>query len=508
MRVLLVTQIQRQFIIKDLVDIGTFINDVVDFDESLVEGRCVVKHNVDEELDRMRQTYHGLDSFLSEIAKEISQTIPSDFTSTINVIYFPQLGYLITVPMNPNWNSDQDFHLEGLVYQELVVDSFVANDTQLGDFEKSSSTAAVASSTATTGDQQLGDTITDMGSNGEEAFRSNQVMILSGANSSGKSVYLKQVALITYMAHVGSFVPATSAAIGLTDKILTRVQTRETVSSIQSSFMTDLQQVVLALKMATERSLVILDEFGKGTTSTDGAGMFCGVIEHFAKMQHDRPRVMATTHFHELFENQMLNLSLPIALYTMEVYQEPDCLEATFLFRVIPGKTPSSLGPACASMASMPLNIAQRGAFLSRLFQRYEMVIPMLTKHELEMQKMYERLADMLLKLDFDNILDEGAQGNKESRDTAGQPTSVCSVNDSKSIPDNLERHKQYSEATDSKCSDRATLGKRKRSDCEGNDRAETECIAGALDRSIDELLTYAVKVRQKEQEETELVSP
>jgi DNA mismatch repair protein MSH5 len=83
----------------------------------VVEGRCVVKHNVDEELDRMRQTYHGLDSFLSEIAKEISQTIPSDFTSTINVIYFPQLGYLITVPMNPNWKSDQDFHLEGLTYQ-------------------------------------------------------------------------------------------------------------------------------------------------------------------------------------------------------------------------------------------------------------------------------------------------------------------------------------------------------------------------------------------------------
>lgn len=121
--------------------------------------------------------------------------------------------------------------------------------------------------------------------------------------------------------------------------------------------MTDLQQVVLALKRATKRSLVILDEFGKGTTSTgkrippitihktstmfmfisyllDGAGLFCGVIEYFAKMQqHSRPRVLATTHFHELFENQMLDLSLPISLYTMEVYQEPDCLEATFLFR-------------------------------------------------------------------------------------------------------------------------------------------------------------------------------
>ncbi|KAF9998899.1 MutS protein msh5 [Entomortierella chlamydospora] len=118
----IIQEILQQFVVKDLVEIGTFINDVLDFDESVIEGRCVVKHNVDEELDRMRHTYHGLDSFLSDIAKEISQTIPSDFTSTINVIYFPQLGYLITVPMNPDWKTDQDFYLEGLSYQLRLQD--------------------------------------------------------------------------------------------------------------------------------------------------------------------------------------------------------------------------------------------------------------------------------------------------------------------------------------------------------------------------------------------------
>ncbi|KAF9358720.1 MutS protein msh5 [Mortierella sp. AD094] len=116
----IIQEILQQFAVKDLVEIGAFINDVLDFDESVIEGRCVVKHNVDEELDRMRHTYHGLDSFLSDIAKEISKTIPSDFTSTINVIYFPQLGYLITVPMNPNWKTDQDFYLEGLSYQSWM----------------------------------------------------------------------------------------------------------------------------------------------------------------------------------------------------------------------------------------------------------------------------------------------------------------------------------------------------------------------------------------------------
>ena len=93
------------------------------------------------------------------------------------------------------------------------------------------------------------------------------MLILTGPNYSGKSVYLKQVALIVYMAHVGCFVPAEKATIGITDKILTRVATRETVSKIQSAFMIDLQQIASAIRIATPRSLVVIDEFGKGTES-------------------------------------------------------------------------------------------------------------------------------------------------------------------------------------------------------------------------------------------------
>ncbi|KAF9585639.1 MutS protein msh5 [Lunasporangiospora selenospora] len=466
-------QIRERFMTQDLRDIGAFINKVVDFDESVNEGRCIVKHNVDEELDKMRHTYHGLDSFLSEIAKEISQTIPFDFTPLINVIYFPQLGYLITVPMNPNWKTENDFHLEGLSYQfstettvyyknkamrdehlgdihglivdreidilqglqervldelcaeldvlvsfantarirnykrpnvtednvlhivngrhplqELVVSSFVTNDTHLGDIGAGSRALAsdVNSVSATDSSRPIcGTSSVDT----RDSFFDNKVMILSGANSSGKSVYLKQVALITYMAHVGSFVPAESAVIGLTDKILTRLQTRETVSSIQSAFMTDLQQTNLAIRMATRRSLVVLDEFGKGTATTDGAGLFCGVIEYFAKLPLERrPRVMATTHFHELFENDLLDLKLPISLFAMEVYQEPQGLEATFLFR------------------------------------RYEMIIPVLTRNELKLQKLYTKLAEMLLELDLTPGGEELALERQETVSTTG---SLCS---------------------------------------------------------------------------------
>lgn len=93
------------------------------------------------------------------------------------------------------------------------------------------------------------------------------MILLTGPNYSGKSVYQKQIALTVYMAHIGSFVPADAAVIGLTDKILTRIATRETVSKTQSAFMIDVQQIAFALKQATCRSLVVIDEFGKGTDS-------------------------------------------------------------------------------------------------------------------------------------------------------------------------------------------------------------------------------------------------
>jgi DNA mismatch repair protein MSH5 len=127
------------------------------------------------------------------------------------------------------------------------------------------------------------------------------MLVLTGPNYSGKSVYLKQVALIVYMAHVGSFVPAESANIGLTDKILSRVTTRETVSRVQSAFMIDLQQISLALSLATRRSLLVIDEFGKGTESSDGAGLACAVMEHLLKLGDERPKVIGATHFHGEF---------------------------------------------------------------------------------------------------------------------------------------------------------------------------------------------------------------
>lgn len=145
--------------------------------------------------------------------------------------------------------------------QELTVPSYVANDTFLvGGPGKQHATEPNQVEELSAGVSQLPSIV--------EATEGPSMLMLTGPNYSGKSVYLKQIALIVYMAHVGCFVPAERAKIGLTDKILTRIATRETVSKIQSAFMIDLQQVALAINLATHRSLVIIDEFGKGTDST------------------------------------------------------------------------------------------------------------------------------------------------------------------------------------------------------------------------------------------------
>ena len=143
--------------------------------------------------------------------------------------------------------------------QELTVSSFIANDTFL----------AGGDSTAQNGEGDA-DPLNHLSQKeaSTNSLDAPTMLMMSGPNYSGKSVYLKQIALIVYMAHVGCFVPADSATIGLTDKILTRITTRESVSKFQSAFMIDLQQVALAMSLATHRSLVIIDEFGKGTESS------------------------------------------------------------------------------------------------------------------------------------------------------------------------------------------------------------------------------------------------
>lgn len=283
--------------------------------------------------------------------------------------------------------------------QEHCVSSFVTNDAILcgGSGNESSMLASPSPSDA-----------------GMDATKSSMFM-LTGPNFSGKSIYLKQVGIIVYMAHVGCFVPADQAVIGLTDAILTRVTARETVSKGQSAFMIDLQQVSLALASATRRSLIILDEIGKGTETNDGIGLACGVFRYLLSKGSHVPKVLASTHFHELFENNYLDRQSNLALGHMEVRKASqatdDQAQFVHLYNLRSGRAGSSYGNFCAFKNGIDANIVTRAEYLEDLSVRQEDLVAtcsILTKTEEEDLQKAEVVARDFLELDLRNVASDG----------------------------------------------------------------------------------------------------
>ncbi|KAG7084341.1 MutS domain V [Colletotrichum scovillei] len=201
-------------------------------------------------------------------------------------------------------------------------------------------------------------------------------LVITGPNHSGKSVYVKQVALIVYLAHIGSFVPATGATIGLTDQILTRISTRESVSQAESAFGTDLRQVAFLLNRATRRTLVAIDEFGKGTAADDGAGLMTALIEHFSTLGLQSPKVLITTHYHEIFEGGFLQERPGLSLAHMEVRLDIDANQmedqVIFLYSLVPGRSTSSFGSRCAALNGIDTAVVERAEAIVLLLARNE----------------------------------------------------------------------------------------------------------------------------------------
>jgi DNA mismatch repair protein MutS len=183
-----------------------------------------------------------------------------------------------------------------------------------------------------------------------------QIILLTGPNMAGKSVYLRQVGLIVLMAQIGSFVPASSAEIGLVDRIFTRVGASDNISAGESTFLVEMQEAANILNNATSKSLILLDELGRGTSTFDGISIAWAITEYL----HENPKVAAktlfATHYHEL--NEMSTLFPRIKNFKVEVREYGD--KVIFLHKVTSGGADHSYGIQVGQMAGLPLFVTNR----------------------------------------------------------------------------------------------------------------------------------------------------
>ncbi|ODV93816.1 hypothetical protein PACTADRAFT_82311 [Pachysolen tannophilus NRRL Y-2460] len=457
----------------------------VDFDDSKLESRVTVLDGFDSQLDEYRKTYNEMEAILQMVASELSKDMAPDLAKLLNVVYIPQLGYLVSIE-NQNskieniavklgWNEVfrtsttiyyKNYDMEemdgyyGDIYTLMcdceieilynVQKKILKHEKTLTEITAllSELDCFLALSKAALMHKYVKPEMTDdisldieesrhpvyetlvpsfvpndakLNTGDDDCNDFERIMLLTGANFSGKSIYLTQVALIVYLSHVGCFVPAKKAKIGICDKILTRIMSRESVSRQQSTFMADAQQMSKCLKLMSKKSLLIIDEFGKGTDINDGPALFGSVLKYLSSLNNNCPRSIAATHFHELLSNtslkKILNLN-HVHYYNMEILITKDydtslgkqSDQITYLYQLKEGLAGGSFGIFCAKNSGIDNNIIERAEFFVSLFEKGDEIdFDCYIKIDSDYQKRLKKAEDITRKFIIWD-LDEDAQ--------------------------------------------------------------------------------------------------
>jgi len=244
---------------------------------------------------------------------------------------------------------------------------------------------------------------------------SSQLVILTGPNMGGKSTYLRQTALICLMAQAGSFVPATRAKIGILDRIYARVGASDNITRGQSTFMVEMQETANILHGASSRSLVVLDEIGRGTATFDGLSIAWAVAEYLATSTRGRPKTIFATHYHELTDLADALPGVVNAHVAAREWQD----DIVFLHKIVPGRSDRSYGIQVARLAGMPASVITRARAILQSLEHDELTrggrpsisgTPSEPQQQLGLFQMAstdpgaERLAQRLRDIDPDNL--------------------------------------------------------------------------------------------------------
>ncbi|XP_048117760.1 mutS protein homolog 5 isoform X3 [Alosa alosa] len=455
----------------DLFYIASLISKVVDFESSVAENRFTIKPNVDPAVDEKKRRMMGLPDFLTEVARTELEHLDSRIPSCC-VIYIPLIGFLLSIPRLPSMVQKEDFEIDGLDFMFLSGERLHYRsektkglDDLLGDLhcdirdletsvmtqlqnvvlQRSSCLYKVLSlcaeldcliAMALASQEYIYSCPTVMPHSSIRlsqsrhpllelccpVFVSNplvssdtegKVKVLTGPNSSGKSIYLKQVGLIVFMALIGSDVPAKEAEIGLVDGIFTRMQSRESVSVGLSTFMIDLNQMAYALKGSTGNSLVLIDEFGKGTNTVDGLSLLAACISDWLNRSADQcPHVLLATNFHSLLQLDLLPSSPLLSLLTFETAIDGEDL--VFLYQLKEGICQSSYAANIAKLAGVPTELVHRGIEVSELYRTGKTIKridrPTNDQHNIKCHSMVEKFLSLDLEdpsLDLQHYMKE-----------------------------------------------------------------------------------------------------
>lgn len=236
----------------------------------------------------------------------------------------------------------------------------------------------------------------------------NMIQIITGPNMAGKSTYMRQVAIITLLAHIGSFVPASSADICIVDRIFTRIGAADNLSQGKSTFMVEMMEVSNIVKSATSKSLIILDEVGRGTSTYDGLSIAWAVVEHIAN--DIRAKTLFATHYHELTQLQEKNKGIK----NLTILAEKQDGEIVFLRKIVEGSTNKSYGIEVAKLAGIDRSITNRSNEILQLIEGNHQIDLNPTKVKetkqidmLDFQTNY--YIDRILGLDIDNMTPKNA---------------------------------------------------------------------------------------------------
>ncbi|XP_023951511.2 mutS protein homolog 5-like [Bicyclus anynana] len=410
-----------------LYEMALYMNRIIDFDLTKSEGKFTVKAGVDHDLDLKKQTMASLLGLMSETAAVEMDRLPP-FVQECSMLYMPHLGYLLVLKawadhltmeqkelpdMKFMFQNNDQIHYKSRGCEELDVmigDTYpeiVAHETRImmkltaTILENLHALAAAVDlcaeldclitiskvckeynfvkPTLTTdkiinieqGKHPLYITTIDnfVPNDTKSTLESGFVKILTGPNSSGKSVYMKQIGLIVYLAHIGSFVPAEAATIGVVDHIYSRIQSTECIAAHMSAFLIDLRQMALAIRESSSNSLLIVDEFGKGTAQTDGLALLAACVSSLLCREQRCPHLLLATHFLNI-QNYIVDSPIVSFLKFEHMVQDG---EPVFLFRVVAGSSDCSFARAVAAASAVPEHVLQRA----------DTVLEAMTKNEL-----------------------------------------------------------------------------------------------------------------------------